>query len=275
MKQSSGFLFHKHLPGEVPMMKQLKNAVITGCMVLVTFGSAMAIDITPFSNQGSIRLEFGYVPKAEQLGGLEVSFTVRPEVAVSAISLSPAQSGPWSQIRPELVQTGNAVTISDITPSIMNCSDSVKYAMFSVVIEFTDTAATVQTVDKIIDSMRVKQAISVNGEALQGTGLAWNAIVPVKPGTGAAPTPQIGFRHVSRSYVLSFNLAAKTKVTASVFDGMGRRVTTLFDKVLPGGIHDVRWGGTDASGKTVTAGMYFIQLRIGNFTYNKKVSHVL
>jgi hypothetical protein len=157
----------------------------------------------------------------------------------------------------------------------MNCGDSVKYVMFSVTLEFADTAATPQAMDNIIDSMRVKQAISVNGQALPGTALNWNAVVPVKPGKGAVQTTPIAFRHVSRSYMLSFNLAARSKVTATVFDGMGRTITRLLDKVLLPGIHDVRWAGTDASGKTVTAGMYFIQLRIGNFTYNKKVSHVL
>jgi hypothetical protein len=257
------------------MMQQLKSIAITGCMVLITWGPAMAIDITPFTNQGAVRLEFSYVPKSEQLGGLEVAFTVRPGIAVSAVSLSPAQSGPWSQIRPELVQTGNAILVSDITPAIMNCSDSVKYTMFSVVLEFADTAAAVQTVDDIIDSMRVNQAISVNGETLHGIALTWNAVVQAKPWTGAVRTPQIGFRRVSRSYVLSFNLADNTKVTALVIDGMGRTVTRLLNKVLPSGIHDIRWSGTDASGKTVPAGMYFIQLRMGNFTYNKKVSHVL
>lgn len=257
------------------MMHELKSVAIAGCLVLFTSGSAIAIDITPFSSQGTLRLEFDYMPKTEQLGGVQVAFTVLPGIAVSAVSLSPAQSGPWSQIRPELVQTGNVIQVSDITPSIMNCGDSSRYTMFSVALEFADTAATVQAVDRIIDSMHVSQAISVNGEALQGIALTWNAVVPVKPGTKAAQTPQIGFRRVSRAYVLSFNLAAKTRVTALVIDGMGRTITKLLDKVLASGIHDVRWGGTDASGKTVTSGMYIIQLRIGNFTYNKKVSHVL
>jgi hypothetical protein len=257
------------------MMQQLKSAAITGCLVLFTPIPSMAVDITPFISPGAVRLEFSYVPGAEQLGGLEIAFSVLPGTAISAVSLSPAQSGPWSQIRPELVQTGNSIVVSDITPSIMNSGDSVKYTMFSVAIEFTDSTATMQTVDKIIDSMRVKQAISVNGETLPGKTLTWNAVVPVKPGTKTAGTQQIGFRRVSRSYELSFNLAAKSKVTALVIDGMGRTIARLIEKVLPSGIHDVRWSGTDASGKTVSAGMYFIQLRIGNFTYNKKVSHVL
>ncbi len=257
------------------MVLQKRNMIISGFLMLFAVEIALAVDITPFTSRGAVNLKFSYVPKVEQLGGLEVGFIVRPEAAVSVISLSPAQTGPWSQIKPELVQTGNAVLVSDITPAIMNCGDSITYPMFTIGIEFTDTAVTALSIDKIIDSMSVKQALDVTGDALQGVALTWDAVVAVRPEKTAGQTSQIAFRKISRSYMLSFNIAVESRVTASVYDGTGRVVARLLNKMLLPGIHDVRWGGTDASGKEAATGTYIIQLRIGNFTYNKKVSHVL
>ncbi|TMQ67959.1 MAG: hypothetical protein E6K78_03015 [Candidatus Eisenbacteria bacterium] len=45
-----------------------------------------------------------------------------------------------------------------------------------------------------------------------------------------------------------------------VFDASGRRVTTLVDAFVPGGSHAARWTGTDALGRRVKPGLYFVRL---------------
>ena len=45
-----------------------------------------------------------------------------------------------------------------------------------------------------------------------------------------------------------------------VFDASGRRVTTLVDGFVPEGAHAARWTGTDAQGRRVKPGLYFVRL---------------
>jgi hypothetical protein len=52
----------------------------------------------------------------------------------------------------------------------------------------------------------------------------------------------------------------RTAVRLSVYDIAGRRLTTLVDRELPAGVTDVKWGGTEESGKHVASGVYFIRL---------------
>ncbi|MDD5088827.1 MAG: FlgD immunoglobulin-like domain containing protein [bacterium] len=63
---------------------------------------------------------------------------------------------------------------------------------------------------------------------------------------------------------IPFELAKRDHVTITIFDVLGRNVTTLSRQEFSAGRHELRWDGTDCSGQTVTSGRYFIQVRTGD-----------
>ena len=54
-------------------------------------------------------------------------------------------------------------------------------------------------------------------------------------------------------------------VHLEVFNALGQRVRTLVAEELPAGVYRVRWDGRDASGRSVSSGIYFYQLQAGFF----------
>ena len=54
--------------------------------------------------------------------------------------------------------------------------------------------------------------------------------------------------------------------TLKVYDGLGREVATLVDEYKPAGINKLNWDAEDLPG-----GVYFYQLKAGNFTSTKKM----
>jgi len=61
--------------------------------------------------------------------------------------------------------------------------------------------------------------------------------------------------------VVSFDLPEAGRVRVEVIDVRGRRVAVLGDALLPAGLHEIPWNGTDDEGRTVAAGVYFLRLR--------------
>ena len=51
------------------------------------------------------------------------------------------------------------------------------------------------------------------------------------------------------------------RVNASLFDGQGRRIRTLYDGSLPRGLTTFRWDGRDDAGRQLRQGMYFLHLK--------------
>ncbi len=49
-------------------------------------------------------------------------------------------------------------------------------------------------------------------------------------------------------------------VSACVYDGAGRKVHTLLDRVVGAGEQEVRWDGTDDRGRDVASGVYYIRV---------------
>jgi len=60
--------------------------------------------------------------------------------------------------------------------------------------------------------------------------------------------------------------------TLAVYDVRGRKVATLFDGILPGGIRrDFMWDGRDASGHRLSSGVYFSRATVGSETHSGKM----
>jgi hypothetical protein len=59
---------------------------------------------------------------------------------------------------------------------------------------------------------------------------------------------------------IDYDLPARAAVTLTVFDVLGRTVTTLVNEVQPAGQHIARWDGADYHGNPVASGVYFYRL---------------
>ncbi len=70
---------------------------------------------------------------------------------------------------------------------------------------------------------------------------------------------------------IKFSLAADGPAKLVIYDVNGRRVRTLVDKGLKAGTHEVVWDGSDDAGHTVTSGVYWSQLSVGDYSSNKKM----
>lgn len=61
------------------------------------------------------------------------------------------------------------------------------------------------------------------------------------------------------------------RVTIAVYDVAGRLVKRLVDDVVPGGVWEVSWDGKDTAGQQVSSGVYFYQMRAGDFVETRKM----
>jgi thermitase len=59
---------------------------------------------------------------------------------------------------------------------------------------------------------------------------------------------------------IQFNLENSTQARLTIYNLLGREITTLINKQLPAGDHSVLWNGTDENGQKVASGIYFYKL---------------
>jgi flagellar hook assembly protein FlgD len=70
---------------------------------------------------------------------------------------------------------------------------------------------------------------------------------------------------------IKFSTARGGRVTIMVYDVSGRVVRTLVDGTQKPGIHSVVWDGSDDRGRRVGAGVYWTQMKTGEYLSTKKV----
>jgi glycosidase len=68
-----------------------------------------------------------------------------------------------------------------------------------------------------------------------------------------------------------FELPSRSRVTIAIFNLLGQRVRVLTDAVYPAGIHRVAWDGHNDLDAPVTSGIYFYQIRAGDFVAARKM----
>ncbi len=81
-------------------------------------------------------------------------------------------------------------------------------------------------------------------------------------------------------YSIQYDLPQRSDVQITIFDLQGREITTLVSEDQDAGFRSVNWNATNNSGKSVSAGMYFYQIRIcdpdgiraGDFVRMKKMA---
>ena len=78
---------------------------------------------------------------------------------------------------------------------------------------------------------------------------------------------------------IKYELPVGGKAELTIFNLLGQEIRTLVNAQQPAGAHQVQWDGRDESGKEVTSGIYFYQLKAGDpstgsgqsFTETKKM----
>jgi hypothetical protein len=70
---------------------------------------------------------------------------------------------------------------------------------------------------------------------------------------------------------IEFTLAKSGFVTLQIYDTLGRKVRTLVSEELSSGYKSVIWDGKNDDGDDVASGVYFYQLKVGDFSEPKKM----
>ena len=70
---------------------------------------------------------------------------------------------------------------------------------------------------------------------------------------------------------ISFYLPEQSMVKMVVYNLLGQQVNVLTSDFMNAGRHILDWNGLDAAGKEVASGIYFYELRAGNYVVRKKM----
>ena len=70
---------------------------------------------------------------------------------------------------------------------------------------------------------------------------------------------------------IEYEIAQKTKVVLKIYDLFGKEVINLVDEIQNKGIHSVVWDGTNNSGNSVSPGVYYCIIQVGNCQKSEKL----
>jgi hypothetical protein len=70
---------------------------------------------------------------------------------------------------------------------------------------------------------------------------------------------------------IDFELKKSCRVELSLYDVRGRMVRSLYNSVLPIGVHSLFWDGTNRQGTSCSSGIYFLRLSTGSETIIRKM----
>jgi len=70
---------------------------------------------------------------------------------------------------------------------------------------------------------------------------------------------------------IKYQLPKRTHVTLKIYNQIGQEVITLTDSNKNEGYYHDEWNGRNRDGKMVSSGIYFYQLRAGNFVKTRKM----
>ena len=70
---------------------------------------------------------------------------------------------------------------------------------------------------------------------------------------------------------LRYDLPENALVNITIYDMMGRQISTLVSSLQSAGYKSIQWNGTNDAGQPVSAGLYMYTLQIGDFKQTKKM----
>jgi FlgD Ig-like domain len=118
-------------------------------------------------------------------------------------------------------------------------------------IGFSNTAANYEPSGIFYDNLDFTQTSTVDVQPVMAAGQGIQLSTRGNPVIGQA------------AQVLAFSLPRNDHVTVRVYDVSGALVTTLMDRELTAGAHQVIWRGDDATGRSVASGVYVAEVVAG------------
>jgi hypothetical protein len=94
---------------------------------------------------------------------------------------------------------------------------------------------------------------------------------PPAPATGVFSLDQNRPNPFSRNTAIRFSLGQSGQAEVAIFDAGGRRVRTLVRQVMAAGPHEIVWDGKDDLGRSLSAGIYWSQLRFPDYRSSRKI----
>jgi hypothetical protein len=73
------------------------------------------------------------------------------------------------------------------------------------------------------------------------------------------------------STTIDFSIAKAGYVSLKIYDILGNEIKTIVNGFTSAGNHSAEWDGTNSSGTTVGAGLYFYRLQAGTFSESRKM----
>ncbi|NQV41778.1 MAG: M6 family metalloprotease domain-containing protein [Candidatus Marinimicrobia bacterium] len=73
---------------------------------------------------------------------------------------------------------------------------------------------------------------------------------------------------------IGYVLPERVELTLTVYDIAGREVTQLLSGDQSAGSHEIQWNGVDASGLSVSTGVYFCRLEVGEISHTIKMVYL-
>ncbi|NLT51488.1 MAG: T9SS type A sorting domain-containing protein [Ignavibacteria bacterium] len=141
-----------------------------------------------------------------------------------------------------------------------------------------DILGTIRPQETAVDAGAYEYSGPVNVETVNPADifqLHQNFPNPFNPSTTikySIPTPPCLPAGTAASSPLAKGRTEVGFVTLKVYDILGREVATLVNEKKSAGTYTIKWDGTNSSGKQVSSGMYFYQLKIGDsYTETKKM----
>jgi hypothetical protein len=71
---------------------------------------------------------------------------------------------------------------------------------------------------------------------------------------------------------IRFYVPEQSRVVITIYNTLGQVVNTLTNQEYGAGSHSVRWNGLDRSGAQLASGVYFFQMRTGDFNQIRKMT---
>jgi hypothetical protein len=119
------------------------------------------------------------------------------------------------------------------------------------------------SIPRLVGAMEVAECQGTGdfpAAAGDGSSFRVNRLYPIQPNPFNPTT------------TIRFSLARDGRVDVSVYDVQGRRVRTLMDGKRPAGLHTVSWNGRNDADTRVGSGVYWVQMKTGDYVSNKKMT---
>ncbi len=255
-------------------------------MTAPLFAAAFQLNLSHHSSTDFLEIELqiksGDVPV--KMGSGNLVFTYNPDALASPVIVSGRFSnrnyapatltmpfGPGSlSLNLELESPGNGFALSDEYQTVATLRFDIKNAA-------ADPGFRWQTGDDFALTTVLFPDDETEPVELSAANISETAVVtPNNPGLPATfklypnypnpfnPTTTIRFAVPSAD-------APSQHVQLTIFDVRGAKVSVLLDDNMEAGIHEIRWNGRNDRGASAASGVYFLQMRTGNFLQTQRM----